>query len=92
MDAITYEHDVRGWPLRALIGGAVVAAVARIIASPAVRRRLGRGIFHAINDLPTSLLLGDVVAQLAGLLLLPLVVAVGALAFRASAWPSPWSP
>ena len=29
MDAVTYEHDVRGWPLRALIGGAVVAVVER---------------------------------------------------------------
>ena len=32
MGAITYEHDVRGWPLRALIGGAIVAVVSALIA------------------------------------------------------------
>jgi len=82
MSAITYEHDVRGWPLRALIGGAVVAVVSSLIASGGDVPGWEQGIFHAINDLPDWLRAPMWVFQLAGLLLLPLVVAVGALVFR----------
>ena len=82
MDAVTYEHDVRGWPLRALIGGAVVAVVSAIIASSGDVAGWEEEIFHAINDLPDWLRAPMWVAQLAGLLLLPLVVAIVALVFR----------
>jgi undecaprenyl-diphosphatase len=82
MGEITYEHDVRGWPLRALIGGAIVAVVSSLIASSGDVPGWEQGIFHAINDLPDWLRAPMWVFQLAGLLLLPLVVAVGALVFR----------
>ena len=82
MAAITYEHDVRGWPLRALIGGAVVAVVSSLIARGGDVPGWEQGIFHAINDLPDWLRAPMWIFQLAGLLLLPLVVAVGALVFR----------
>jgi undecaprenyl-diphosphatase len=82
MGEITYEHDVRGWPLRALIGGAIVAVVSSLIASSGDVPGWEQGIFHAINDLPDWLRAPMWVFQLAGLLLLPLVVAAGALVFR----------
>jgi undecaprenyl-diphosphatase len=82
MGEITYEHDVWGWPLRALIGGAIVAVVSSLIASSGDVPGWEQGIFHAINDLPDWLRAPMWVFQLAGLLLLPLVVAAGALVFR----------
>jgi undecaprenyl-diphosphatase len=82
MGAITYEHDVRGWPLRALIGGTIVAVVSALIVRNGDVPGWEQGIFHAINDLPDWLRAPMWVFQLAGLLLVPLVVAVGALVFR----------
>lgn len=81
-EAISYEHRVKGWPLAALLGGAAVAIVCGVIASNGTVPGWEQGIFHGINGLPDWLRLPMWVFQLAGLLLVPLVVAVGALVFR----------
>ena len=81
-DAITYEHRVKGWPLAALLGGTAVAIVSGVIASNGKVAGWEQAIFHGINGLPDWLRPAMWVFQLAGLLLVPLVVAVGALAFR----------
>ncbi len=81
-EAITYEHRVKGWPLAALLGGTAVAIVAGVIASDGTVPGWEQAIFHGINGLPDWLRAPMWVFQLAGLLLVPLVVAIGALAFR----------
>jgi len=81
-EAVTYEHRVKGWPLAALLGGAAVAIAAGIIASNGTVPGWEQAIFHGINGLPDWLRGAMWIFQLAGLLLVPLVVAVGALAFR----------
>lgn len=81
-EAVTYEHRVKGWPLAALLGGTAVAIVAGVIASNGTVPGWEQAIFHGINGLPDWLRPAMWVFQLAGLLLVPLVVAVGALAFR----------
>ena len=81
-EAITYEHRVKGWPLAALLGGTAVAIVSGVIASNGRVAGWEQAIFHGINGLPDWLRPAMWVFQLAGLLLVPLVVAVGALAFR----------
>ena len=81
-EAITYEHRVKGWPLAALLGGTAVAIVSGVIASNGKVAGWEQAIFHGINGLPDWLRPAMWVFQLAGLLLVPLVVAVGTLAFR----------
>jgi undecaprenyl-diphosphatase len=59
-----------------------VAVVAGVIASSGTVAEWEASIFHAINDLPDWLYRPMWVFQLAGLLLVPLVVAIGAAIFR----------
>ena len=73
---------MKGWPLAALLGGTAVAIVSGVIASNGKVAGWEQAIFHGINGLPDWLRPAMWVFQLAGLLLVPLVVAVGALAFR----------
>ncbi|MBK9179779.1 MAG: phosphatase PAP2 family protein [Acidimicrobiales bacterium] len=82
MDTVTYEHDVRGWPLGALVGGIVVAVAAGVIASSGDVPGWEQAIFHAVNDLPDWLRGPMWVFQLAGLLLVPLGLAVAAAVLR----------
>lgn len=72
---------IREWTITfaAALGVAVAAGV---IASSGAVPAWEEAIFHAINDLPDWLYRPMWVFQLAGLLLVPLVVAVGAAAFR----------
>jgi undecaprenyl-diphosphatase len=60
----------------------VFAAACGVVASSGEVPGWEAAIFHAINDLPDWLEAPMWVFQLAGLLLVPLVVAVGAAAFR----------
>jgi len=60
----------------------VVATVCGVVASGGEVPDWEQTVFHAINDLPDWLEAPMWVFQLAGLLLVPLVVAVGAAAFR----------
>ena len=82
MGSIRYIHDVRGWPLRAFLGGTAVAVVAAVIASSGDVAGWERAVFHALNDLPDWLRNPLWVFQLAGILFVPLVVAVVAAAMR----------
>jgi undecaprenyl-diphosphatase len=82
MGSVRYVHDTRGWPLRALLGGTAVAVVAAVIASSGDVAGWERAIFHALNDLPDWLRNPLWVFQLAGILFVPLVVAVVAAALR----------
>ena len=66
-----------------VVGVAVVVfAVCALIASGGEVPGWEEAVFHAINDLPDWLYAPMWVFQLAGLLLVPVVVAVGAAAFR----------
>jgi membrane-associated phospholipid phosphatase len=77
-----YQHTLRGWPLWALIGGTLVAIACGVVASSGNVPGWEQGIFHAINDLPDFLRPLMYVFQLAGLLFVPIGVAVVALLFR----------
>lgn len=79
---IEYEHQVTGWPLRALLGGAVVAVVASVVASTGDVPGWEEAVFHAVNGLPDWLRGPMWLFQLAGLLLVPVAVAVVAAALR----------
>ena len=79
---IEYEHDVRGWPLWALVGGVSVAVLAGVVASSGDVPGWEEAIFHAINDLPDWLKAPMWVFQLAGLLLVPIGIAVVAAVLR----------
>ncbi len=59
-----------------------VAVVAGVVASSGTVADWEASIFHAINDLPDWLYRPMWVFQLAGLLLVPVVVAIGAAVFR----------
>ena len=59
-----------------------VAVVAGVVASSGTVAEWEASIFHAINDLPDWLYRPMWVFQLAGLLFVPLVVAIGAAIFR----------
>ncbi len=59
-----------------------VAVVAGVVASSGTVAEWEASIFHAINDLPDWLYPPMWVFQLAGLLLVPLVVAIGAAVFQ----------
>jgi undecaprenyl-diphosphatase len=80
--AIEYEHDTTGWPLWALLGGVTVAAAAGVVASSGEVPGWEQWVFHAVNDLPDVLERPMWVFQLAGLLLVPLAVAVVAAVLR----------
>ena len=82
MDPVTYVHDVRGWPLAALIGGTAVAVVTSLVAASGDVAGWEQWIFHAINDLPDWLRAPLWLFQLAGVLLVPLGIAVVAAALR----------
>jgi undecaprenyl-diphosphatase len=73
--------DRRSWVI-VLITATTVALVAGIIASPGEVPGWEQSIFHAINDLPDWLDAPMWVFQLAGLLLVPLIVALVAAAFK----------
>jgi undecaprenyl-diphosphatase len=79
---IEYEHDVRGWPLWALVGGVTVAVLAGAVASSGDVPGWEEAIFHAINDLPDWLKAPMWGFQLAGLLLVPIGIAVVAAVLR----------
>lgn len=81
MPMVTYEHPTRGPWLAALLGATAVAVAAGIIASSGEVPGWEESIFHAVNDLPDWLRAPMWLFQLAGLLLVPVVVAVAALAF-----------
>ncbi len=72
---------LRGW-LIALTGALGIAVGCALIAASGTVGSWEEAVFHAINDLPDWLYGPMWVFQLAGLLLVPLVVAVGAAAFR----------
>jgi len=82
MGSIRYVHDTKGWPLRAFLGGAAVAVVAGVIAASGDVSRWERAVFHALNDLPDWLRSPLWAFQLAGVLLVPLAVAVVAAALH----------
>jgi undecaprenyl-diphosphatase len=77
-----YEHRLRGWPLGALVGGTLVAVASGLVASSGEVPGWEQGIFHAINDLPDILRPLMYLFQLAGLLFVPIGVAVVAALFR----------
>jgi membrane-associated phospholipid phosphatase len=79
---VAYEHETTGWPLWAVVGGVTVAAAAGVVAGSGAVPGWERAIFHAINDLPGWLHGPMWVFQLAGLLLVPLAVALVAVVFR----------
>ena len=78
----TVTHPVRGPGLATLLGGTAVAVAAGVVASSGEVPGWEEAIFHAINDLPDWLRAPMWVFQLAGLLLVPLVVAAVAAALR----------
>jgi undecaprenyl-diphosphatase len=82
MDAVAYSHDVRGWPLGALVGGTAAAVLAGAVAASGEVPGWEQAIFHAINDLPDALRGPLWLFQLAGVLLVPLAVAAVAAAMR----------
>ena len=70
------------WWLSVAGVGAVIALVAGLVAASGEVPAWERSIFHAVNDLPDWLEAPMWVFQLAGLLLVPAIAAVGAAAFR----------
>lgn len=72
---------VRSW-LITLIVALVIAVSCALVAVSGTVGSLEERLFHAINDLPDWLYGPMWVFQLAGLLLVPLVVAIGAAVFR----------
>ncbi len=82
METVRYEHPVLGWPLWAFLGGVVVALAAGVVASSGDVPGWEEAVFHAVNDLPDWLRGPMWVFQLAGLLLVPVAVAVVAAVFR----------
>ncbi len=73
--------DRRFWIIVGVVAAAI-AVLAGIIAAPGEVPGWEQSIFHAINDLPDWLESPMWVFQLAGLLLVPLAVAVVAAAFK----------
>lgn len=69
----------RGVGLGAAVGVFLVAAV---VASSGTVHGWEASVFHAVNDLPDALEIPMWVFQLAGLVLLPVLVAIGAAFFR----------
>jgi membrane-associated phospholipid phosphatase len=65
-----------------LVASLVVFAVCAVIAADGRVGPLERALFHAVNGLPDWLYRPMVLFQYLGVLAMPLVVAVGALAFR----------
>jgi undecaprenyl-diphosphatase len=82
VEQIGYAHPVRGGWLAAALGGVGVAIAAGVVASSGEVPGWEESVFHAINDLPDWLRGIMWVFQLAGLLLVPLVVALGAVVAR----------
>lgn len=82
MAAVTYVHDVKGWPLGAFLGGTLVAGVSAAVAASGDVPGWEQAVFHALNDLPDWLRNPLWAFQLAGVLFVPLVVAVVAAALR----------
>jgi undecaprenyl-diphosphatase len=78
---IAYDHLSRPWIVTALVA-VLVAVVSGLVASSGDVPGWERWIFHRINDLPGWLEAPMWLFQLAGLLLVPLVVALGAAAAR----------
>lgn len=76
------DARVQGQLLVALGVGVTVAVLAGLVASSGTVPGWEEAVFHAINDLPDSLRGAMWVFQLAGLLLVPLVVAVVAAVLR----------
>lgn len=81
VDAHRSTSSDRNWIITGLVALAV-AVTAGIIAASGTVPGWEAALFHAVNDLPDWLEAPMWVFQLAGLLLVPIVVAVGALAFR----------
>lgn len=79
---VSYERSLRSWPVAALVGGAVLAIAAGVVASSGDVPAWEASVFHAINDLPDALRGVMWVFQLAGLLFVPLGVAAVALVLR----------
>lgn len=79
--ASVVRPDIAPW-LWAMGGGAVVAVASGLVAAEGTVPAWEADVFHAINDLPDWLRGPMWVFQLAGLLLVPLVVAIGAAFFR----------
>jgi undecaprenyl-diphosphatase len=73
--------DRRSWAITAAVA-VVIAVLAGLVAASGEVPGWEEAIFHAVNDLPDWLEGPMWVFQLAGLLLVPLVVAVVAAAFR----------
>ncbi|HUV18900.1 MAG TPA: phosphatase PAP2 family protein [Ilumatobacteraceae bacterium] len=73
--------DRRAWTITAIVA-VVIAVLAGLVASSGEVPGWEESIFHAINDLPDWLEGPMWVFQLAGLLLVPLVVAAVAAAFK----------
>jgi membrane-associated phospholipid phosphatase len=65
-----------------MLAGAAVAAGCAVVAANGRVGAAERAVFHAINGLPSWLYRPMLVAQYLGVLAIPLVVAVGALAWR----------
>jgi undecaprenyl-diphosphatase len=79
--AATRSGALRNWTITFVVALGV-AVVAGVIASSGTVAEWEASVFHAINDLPDWLYRPMWVFQLAGLLLVPLVVAIGAAVFR----------
>jgi undecaprenyl-diphosphatase len=73
--------EIRHWLTVAAVA-AVVAVAAAAVAATGEVPAWEESVFHALNDLPDALRPAMWVAQLAGLLLVPLLVAAVAAAFR----------
>ena len=82
MDPVTYVHDVRGWPLAALVGGTAVAAVTASSPPPGTWPAGSSGSSTRSTICPTGCEEPLWLFQLAGVLLVPLVIAVVAAALR----------
>jgi hypothetical protein len=65
-----------------LVASLAVFAVCALIAADGRVGPIERAVFHSVNGLPQGLYQPMLVFQYLGVLAMPLVVAVGALAFR----------
>lgn len=79
---VRYRRSLRAWPTIALVAGTSVAVLCGVVAASGEVPAVEASVFHAVNDLPEALRPAMWLFQLAGLLLVPLGVAIAAAALR----------
>lgn len=79
---VRYRRSLRSWPTVALLVGTSVAVLCGVVVADGEVPAVEESVFHAVNDLPEALRPAMWVFQLAGLLLVPLGVAIAAAVLR----------